>query len=242
MRFSRRVLIIMGAALLAIPLAHSATVTGTVKGPDGGAFKGAFVEAQNTQTRITVNVLSDQDGRYRLLDLPAGEYSVRIHAVGYRSDPHNGLKLGASQTTSFDFSLQAAPVRWSDLSFYQGDNLMPAGKGKTLIEQSCLECHAFQTKMAGVSRDAEGWTKAVAFMRDVMHYRLTQVSDDDAAVIASYLDSVFGQESKLPRDVRDMPEYKNLMHAPFADDAMKIVYVTLRVAWAEPHAFQRRAG
>jgi virginiamycin B lyase len=226
MRFSCRVLAAAAAAILTAPLAHSATITGTVKGPDGAGFKGAFVQAQNTQSRITVNVLSDKEGHYSVVDLPAGEYNVRIHAVGYRTDPHNGVKLDASQKTSFDFALQSAPVRWSDLSFYQGDNLMPPGKGKTLIEQSCLECHAFQTKMAAVSRDAEGWTKAVAFMRDVMHYRLTQVSDDDATVIASYLDSVFGQESKLPRDVRDMPEYKNLIHAPFADQAMKMVYVT----------------
>jgi len=219
-------LVAMVAAILAAPVVHSATITGTVKGPDGAAFKGAFVEAQSTQTRITVNVLSDKDGRYRVVDLPAGEYNVRVRAVGYRTDPHNGVKLTAGQSTSFDFALQSAPVRWSDLSFYQGDNLMPPGKGKTIIEQSCLECHAFQSKMAGVSRDAEGWTKAVAFMRDVMHYRLTQVSDDDAATIASYLDSVFGQESKLPRDVRDMAEYKNLIHPPFADEAMKMVYVT----------------
>ena len=145
--------------------------------------------------------------------------------MGYRSDAHR-RDAESGQKTSFDFALQEAPVRWSDLSFYQGDNLFPSGKGKDLIEKNCLECHSFQTKMAGVSRDAEGWTKAVAFMRDVMGYRLTRVNDDDAKVIASYLDNVFGQESKLPRDVRQIPEYKNLIHAPFADEAMKIVYVT----------------
>jgi virginiamycin B lyase len=226
MRSSCRILLTIAAVIWAVPLARSATVAGTVKGPDGTAFKGAFVQAQNTKTRITVNVLSDKDGRYHIDALPAGEYNLRIRAVGYRTDPHSAVALTADQKASFDWSLQPAPVRWSDLSFYQGDNLMPAGKGKLLIEQSCLECHAFQSKMAAVSRDADGWTKAVSFMRDVMHYRLTQVSDDDATVITSYLDSVFGQESKLPRDVRDMPEYKNLIHAPFADEAMKMVYVS----------------
>jgi virginiamycin B lyase len=226
MRCSYKILLSMAAAILAVPLAHSAAVSGTLKGPDGAPFKGGFVQAQNTKTRITINVLSDKDGRYSFVDLPAGEYNVRIRAVGYRSDSHSGVQLSASQKTSFDFNLQAAPVRWSDLSFYQGDTLFPAGKGKDLIEKNCLECHAFQTKMAGVSRDMDGWTKAVAFMKDVMGYRLTQVSDDDAKTIASYLDSVFGQESKLPRDVREMPDYKNVMHAPFTDEAMKIVYVS----------------
>jgi hypothetical protein len=69
-------------------------------------------------------------------------------------------------------------VRWTDLSYYQGDNLMPEGMGKRLIEQNRLECHALQTKMAGVSRDEEGSTKAENFMRDAMHYRLTQLSSE----------------------------------------------------------------
>jgi virginiamycin B lyase len=226
MRSAGKFLMWMTAAILTASIAHGATVTGTVKGPDGAAFKGAFAQAQNTKTRITVNVLTGQDGRYRFDSLPAGEYNLRIHAVGYRSDPHNAVVLTEKQKVSFDWALQTAPVRWTDLSFYQGDNLMPSGKGKLLIEQHCLECHAFQTKMAGVSRDEEGWSKAVNYMRDVMGYRLTALSADDATVVKGYLNSVFGQDSKLPRDVRDMPEYQNLVRPPFADEAMKIVYVT----------------
>ena len=43
-----------------------ATITGTVKGTEGAPFHGAFVEAQNTKTRITVIVLSDSHGQYRI--------------------------------------------------------------------------------------------------------------------------------------------------------------------------------
>jgi len=46
-----------------------------VKGPDGKSFKGAFVAAQNLESRITVNVLSDKDGRYRVENLPEGNIS-----------------------------------------------------------------------------------------------------------------------------------------------------------------------
>ncbi len=82
-----------GIALLAgwfvfVPsLSHAATITGTVQGPDGGALlKGAFVEAQNTKTKITVDVLSNKDGRYRVEKLPAGQYEVMIRAIGYQAD------------------------------------------------------------------------------------------------------------------------------------------------------------
>ena len=67
--------------------AFAATVTGTVKGPDGAPFEGAFVQAVNAKTKISVSVLSDKQGRYRVENLPAGEYQVRVRAVGFTTDP-----------------------------------------------------------------------------------------------------------------------------------------------------------
>ena len=212
-------------AVLFVPAAPAATVTGSVKGPDGAAFEGAFVQARNTRTRITVSVLSDKEGRYRIEDLPAGGYSLRIRAVGYRSAPRSAT-LTAEQNASFDWPLEKAPVRWNQLSFYQGDNLLPNGPAKLLLEKNCFECHAFQTRMASVTRDLDGWKQAVDFMRDAMHYRLTTFTDQDEATIVPYLNSVFGQDATMPRTVDQLPEYKKLARPPFADAAMKIVYVT----------------
>ena len=48
--------------------AHGGVISGTVKGPDGAAFRGAFVRAQSAKTKITVNVLSDRNGTYRIDD------------------------------------------------------------------------------------------------------------------------------------------------------------------------------
>ena len=217
------------ATVFLTSVAYGATITGTVKGPDGAPFKGAFVEAQNKKTKITVNVLSAKDGRYRVDNLPAGDYTLRIRAIGYKADPRETVTLTPSQKASYDWSLQDGIVRWSDLSFYEGDNLLPPGKGKELIDQHCLECHAFQTKMAGVKRDQEGWDEAVKFMRTAMHYRLPTVTDEDGTIIATYLNSVFGTDSKLPKNAADMPDYKKYVHGPFSDEAMKIVYVSYQM-------------
>src|SRR6267378_4273757 len=51
--------------------ATDATISGTVKDPSGAPFRGAFVQAQNTKTRIYVNVLSDKLGRYQIQGSPA---------------------------------------------------------------------------------------------------------------------------------------------------------------------------
>src|ERR1700722_17450574 len=58
------------------PFPFGATTTGKVMGPDGAPFRAAFVQARNAKTRVTVIVLSGNDGRYRVENLPAGDYQV----------------------------------------------------------------------------------------------------------------------------------------------------------------------
>src|ERR1700674_2605733 len=100
--------------------ANAATIAGTVTGPDGKAFRGAFVQARNLKTRITVSVLSDNQGKYRIENLPAGDYRLQMRAIGYKSDPKNGIALAADQTLSQDLALEQGMVRWSDISMHQG--------------------------------------------------------------------------------------------------------------------------
>ena len=100
--------------------ALAATITGNVQGPDGKPFMGAFVVAENTQNKMTVSVLSNAQGRYHIGNLPAATYTVQISAVGYKGDPRTDVRLSDGQKASFDFALQKAMVRWSDLNTYQG--------------------------------------------------------------------------------------------------------------------------
>ncbi len=111
----RNLLSILALLLLCAFASPASTITGTVKGPDSAAFQGAFVEAQNVKSRITVAVLSDTQGRYRVENLPAGQYRVFIRAVGYRAEPRTGVALAADQNASLDFALQTGTVRWSDI-------------------------------------------------------------------------------------------------------------------------------
>jgi virginiamycin B lyase len=204
-----------------------ATITGTVKGADGPPFQGAFVEAQNTKTKITVIVLSDSQGHYKVPDLVPGDYRVFIKALGYRADPRTGVTLTADQNLLLDFALQKGVVRWNEISQYQGTQLFPAGKGKDLLFQHCNICHQFQSRMASVGRDLDGWKDRVAFMREAMHFSIflgPNFSDQEADILANYLDSLFGPDSVLPKSPADMPAYAKTVR-PFSSDAMNIVYV-----------------
>src|SRR5713226_10330314 len=101
---------IAGTLIATIEAAPAATIAGTVTGPDGAAFRGAFVQARNAKTRITVSVLSDKAGRYRIENLPAGEYRLQIKAPGFKADPKSGVSLTAEQSATQDFALQKGIV------------------------------------------------------------------------------------------------------------------------------------
>jgi virginiamycin B lyase len=202
-----------------------ATITGSLKGSDGAPFEGAFVQVQNTNTKITVNVLSNKDGRYRVENLPAGEYDLRIRAIGYKSEPQRAVSLAADQISSFDFALQKGMVRWSDLSYYQGIHLFPDAPAKKEYVGTCFGCHGFQTRMAPVRRNEEGWRDRVNYMRELTHSATAPfLTEQKANDIAAYINSLFGEDSVLPRSPADMPEYKGLVRH-FGDEAMSIVYV-----------------
>jgi len=56
-----------------------------------------------------------------------------------------------------------------------------------------------------------------------------RINDQEAGDIASYLNSVFGEDSALPKSPADVPGYQKLVQS-FSDDGMKIVYVEYEVA------------
>src|SRR5882762_2028955 len=122
----RRIATSIAVLFCVASLAYGAEVNGTVKGPDGAPFEGAFVQARNAKTKITVSVLSRKGGDYRIPSLPAGEYELRIRAVGYQAQPPTGVSLAADQSVSYEFALQKGKVHWTDISLYQADQLLPA--------------------------------------------------------------------------------------------------------------------
>ena len=159
---------VLGLFALTSSFADAATIAGTVKGPDGAAFRGAFVQARNAKTKITVSVLSDNEGRYHVDNLAAGDYRVQIRAPGYRADTKNGLALAADQNATQDFALQKSFVRWGDISYFQGQKLLPDIRGKDTFFQHCIACHGFQSRIANVKRDEDGIRSRVAYMREAM--------------------------------------------------------------------------
>src|ERR1700720_3628777 len=225
MRFQTRFLALVSLALFLAVSCYGATVSGTVKGPDGAPVEGAFVQAQNSKTKISIFVLSDHEGHYRVEKLPTGEYRVQVKASGMRADPKGGVALTTDQSVALDFALQTGMVRWNELSIYQAKQLWPEENAKQIIFTKCFICHGFQTRMASVRRDADGWQDRVQFMREAMHFSLSyRITDQDAADVSAYLNKLYGEDSVFPKSPTEMPGYKDTVR-PFTSEAMNIAYV-----------------
>ena len=213
----------------AVYAAAQGTISGTVKDPAGAPFQGAFVRAQNTNTTITTIVLTDRQGRYRTENLPPGEYLVRATAVGYEDHSRGGVQVAAARPVVLDFALQKGTVRWSDLTTYQGRQLLPKTANHDLTHRdvfftSCYQsCHSFQKTMAPFNWDKNGWETRVRYMRDVIMLGDSRLTDERIDDFASYMTAAFGPDSKPPSPA-DLPEYQNLVRT-FGDEAAKIVYV-----------------
>ena len=208
--------------------AQSASISGVVTGPDGKPFRNAFVQARNAAMHMTVSVLSDKDGKYGAPGLPDGEYRLTIRAPGFKGDPKGGVTLAGEQSETADFALKKGEVRWADLSIAQGEELLPDHKGKAMLFGLCMSCHGFQSRMASVSRDEDGWRDRVNYMRKDMGFFVSDprfgFTDQKADEVVQYLTSMFSEDSILPKSPTELPKYKDLARN-FGDEASKIVYV-----------------
>jgi virginiamycin B lyase len=217
--------------------AQAATVSGSVKGPDGAAFRAAFVQAENVTTKITVSVLSDVQGHYRIESLPAGTYRLSIRAIGYDADPRIGIGLSPKQDESFDFALEKRMVRWDEISISQGKQLFPPGQAKDLLFHRCSTCHAFQNRIVPLNLRPDGWRDRIGYMKALGV--AGRLDDQQIAELSAYLASLFGPDSVLPKSPAELQGYEDTVR-PVSDDALDIVYVEYEMPG--PHYFPFNAA
>lgn len=213
------------AGLCWAPTGEAASIAGTVTDPGNAALRGAFVAARDAQANATFIAVSDGHGHYRLVDLPAGRYTLSAKATGYRGDVAQELVLGAAQDAAQDIALKASQVRWNEISVHQARILWPASPAKDKIFAVCFTCHAFQTRMASAQHDTAGWRALVRYMQTAMRFGLAdRLNDAQGDEIAAYLASLFSEHSVLPKSPADMPAYRDTVR-PVSDQGLQIRFV-----------------
>ena len=87
------------------------SIQGTVVDEKGGAVAGAGVEARNVDTNLSRSVMTDTDGRFSILSLPPGNYTLTISKSGFATIKETGAALTVGQTISLPVTMKISATQ-----------------------------------------------------------------------------------------------------------------------------------
>jgi streptogramin lyase len=123
----------------------SVSLTGVVSSDAEGPMEGVVVSAKRVEGKITVSVVSDQKGRYGFPAgrLAAGEYEIRIRAIGYdAADSHIIASVKKQGTTRANIKLNKTQDLAAQLSSTEWLMSIPGTQEqKEKLFVVCMTCH-----------------------------------------------------------------------------------------------------
>jgi hypothetical protein len=85
-------------------------ISGTVSGSDGAPLPGVTIEASNTETGLVQVAVTDEQGFFRVLNLPTGVYTVTASLDGFATATAADVRLLLGSTPTINFTLQSSTV------------------------------------------------------------------------------------------------------------------------------------
>jgi hypothetical protein len=133
----------MVAAMVAMMLGEraaaqvsTATVTGMVRDPAGGAAGGAVVVLTNLATGIRRTTTANDTGNYLFLNVPPGRYTLEASHPGFETLHVEPFVLEVNQTATFDLKLALGRVQQSVDVTAEGEALQASSAELgTVVEQ-----------------------------------------------------------------------------------------------------------
>src|SRR5438477_3188293 len=86
------------------------TIAGRVTDQSGAVIPGATITATLVKIRVERTVVTDDDGRYKLIQLEPGVYSIKAAFTNFASEEKTDLTTVAGQNVQLDFTLKPAGV------------------------------------------------------------------------------------------------------------------------------------
>ena len=109
------------------------TVSGRVTDPNGLAVAGATVTVAERDSGAERTVSTDEEGRYRVVDLKPGTLKVRVAAIGFGAQERINLETVAAQNLQLNFTLAPAGVQ-AEATVTVGDEDVPVvDTSKTVV-------------------------------------------------------------------------------------------------------------
>ena len=86
------------------------TIQGTVADANGAAIPGATVEAKNIETNFARSVTTDDEGRFVVLQLPPGRYTVTVSKSGFATLVAEKADVTVGQALNLQLSVKVSQV------------------------------------------------------------------------------------------------------------------------------------
>src|ERR1044071_7443154 len=115
-RASARILLVGFMVLACVSVAMSqaqsnaADLQGTVRDPNGAAVPNASVTAKNSATNVSREATTNDEGFYKIVSLPPGDYAVTVTAPNYKTSVLPIVKVTVGQTANQDVQLEIGEV------------------------------------------------------------------------------------------------------------------------------------
>jgi hypothetical protein len=82
------------------------SIEGTVTDPQGAVVQGAAINVRNAATNFARSATSDDNGHYRISQLPPGTYEVKVSGTNFKTSVVSGVVVAVGQTLPLDVHLE----------------------------------------------------------------------------------------------------------------------------------------
>ncbi|PYS53453.1 MAG: hypothetical protein DMG13_12575 [Acidobacteria bacterium] len=104
----------------------TATISGVIQDPSEAVLPGITVTARSISTGRTRSTVTDETGRYSIVNLEPGEYQVRAELSGFQTAVRNGVIATIAGTSVVDIRMQVGAVEQELLVVEQESLIEPA--------------------------------------------------------------------------------------------------------------------
>jgi virginiamycin B lyase len=140
-------------------------LTGQVTSEAEGAMEGVVVSAKKAGSSVTVSVITDAGGRYSFPAdrLPAGQYAIKIRAVGYDLAGAATADVTGSQSATVDLKLRKTKNLAAQLSNAEWMASLPGAEDQKAFLLNCVSCHTLE-RIVRSTHDANEFTQVMTRM------------------------------------------------------------------------------
>ena len=174
---------LLSVLLSAVPLqalAAESELSGVVRDPSSNVIAGASITVVNATTGATRKVGSDRSGQYKIPDLPAGTYHVRIEFPGFDLYSHD-VTLDERRAQSLDVTLKLANRKESLTVASTSSNAAPFGGIHRTVEISdqarSLNAAELLTNVPGASLRDNGALATIPILHGLDDERVRVVTN-----------------------------------------------------------------